>query len=206
MPQLPSRPDLEQLRRQARELQRAADAPISLSEAQLALARDYGFASWAKLKTEVNRLRAVASAVTVRPVASIEELIRAEQVIAAQLPPRRSAPSHGLEALKGRFHADRGLMLLAATRGAILGGALALRVGDAVKVDMIALMPGWRRLGIGRRLMEAVEAEARRGGAGSIYLGGANAENRAFYWQPGYSGRRSLMQKGLPLPGRFVIA
>lgn len=39
MRQLPDRPDLDQLHRQARELQRAADPPIPLNQAQLSLAR-----------------------------------------------------------------------------------------------------------------------------------------------------------------------
>ncbi|MFG6198287.1 ankyrin repeat domain-containing protein [Nonomuraea sp. JJY05] len=69
MPQLPARPDLGQLRRHAKELLRAAKAGEpdahaqlatvatrpTLSAAQLAIARSYGFASWAKLKTEVDR-------------------------------------------------------------------------------------------------------------------------------------------------------
>ncbi|MEU7893729.1 ankyrin repeat domain-containing protein [Nonomuraea sp. NPDC049152] len=69
MSDLPARPDLSQLRRQAKELLRAAKAgdPAArervsvvsqrqtLAAAQLALAREYGFASWAKLKTEVQR-------------------------------------------------------------------------------------------------------------------------------------------------------
>lgn len=49
--QLPSRPDLEQLRRQAKELQQSARVP--LHEAQTRLAREYGFASWNKLREEV---------------------------------------------------------------------------------------------------------------------------------------------------------
>ena len=49
---LPARPDLEQLKKQAKEL-RASGGHRSLSEAQLALARRYGFASWAKLKRAV---------------------------------------------------------------------------------------------------------------------------------------------------------
>lgn len=49
--QLPSRPDLEQLKRQAKELQQAAGVP--LYEAQTRLAREYGFASWNKLREEV---------------------------------------------------------------------------------------------------------------------------------------------------------
>ena len=74
MSQLPARPDLDQLRRQAREMHRAALAGdvgalrrlrqvsgnVGLSAAQLAIAREYGFASWPKLKAEVGRRRAQA--------------------------------------------------------------------------------------------------------------------------------------------------
>lgn len=49
--QLPPHPDLEQLKRQAKELQQSAGVP--LHEAQTRLARDYGFASWNKLREEV---------------------------------------------------------------------------------------------------------------------------------------------------------
>jgi hypothetical protein len=73
MPQLPDRPDLDQLRRQARELHRAAQGgdagalsrlrPVSdkvaLSTAQLTLAREYGFPSWRRFKDEVERRRAL---------------------------------------------------------------------------------------------------------------------------------------------------
>jgi uncharacterized protein len=69
MADLPARPDLGQLRHQAKDLLRAAQrgdpdavarinavsAGLILSSAQLALARGYGFASWAKLKLEVER-------------------------------------------------------------------------------------------------------------------------------------------------------
>ena len=49
--QLPSHPDLEQLKHQAKELQHSAGVP--LHEAQTRLAREYGFASWNKLREEV---------------------------------------------------------------------------------------------------------------------------------------------------------
>lgn len=66
---LPARPNLEQLRHQAKDLLRRAERGdpsaqarmhavsdrIILANAQLAVARDYGFASWAALKTEVDR-------------------------------------------------------------------------------------------------------------------------------------------------------
>jgi len=69
MPDLPPRPDLGQLRRQTKDLLHAAkggdadalrrigavsDRPV-LASAQLAVAREYGFASWAKLRIEVLR-------------------------------------------------------------------------------------------------------------------------------------------------------
>jgi hypothetical protein len=80
MPDLPARPDLDQLRHQAKDLLRAAQrgdsgavtrirAPsdrLILSAAQLALAREYGFASWAKLKLEVERRDALNSRDLVR--------------------------------------------------------------------------------------------------------------------------------------------
>lgn len=71
MAQLPDRPDLDQLRRQARELQRAAvrgdpaalrrlravSDRVTLSAAQLAIAREHGFPGWPRLKAEAERRR-----------------------------------------------------------------------------------------------------------------------------------------------------
>jgi ankyrin repeat protein len=65
---LPARPDLDQLRHQAKDLLRAARAGdpaatarvravsggMTLTSAQLAVAREYGFASWPQLKAEVD--------------------------------------------------------------------------------------------------------------------------------------------------------
>lgn len=67
MPTLPSNPDLDQLRRRAKDLLRAArdgdpdarrrvaavSAETTLAAAQLAIAREHGFASWTRLKDEV---------------------------------------------------------------------------------------------------------------------------------------------------------
>ena len=75
MSELPRRPDLDQLRRQARELLRAATAGdqqalarlhahserVTLSAAQLAVAREHGFQSWAGLRAGAERRRAVAA-------------------------------------------------------------------------------------------------------------------------------------------------
>ena len=63
---LPEHPDLDQLRHQAKELKTRAQAgdpealdrigtfrPVTLSVAQLVIAREYGFASWPALKAHV---------------------------------------------------------------------------------------------------------------------------------------------------------
>jgi uncharacterized protein len=69
MTYLPARPDLEQLRHQAKDLLRAATRGeaealarihalsdrLILASAQLAIAREYGFESWPRLKREVER-------------------------------------------------------------------------------------------------------------------------------------------------------
>jgi ankyrin repeat protein len=57
---LPERPSLEQLRKQAKDLRdtsRTADPSATLSDAQLALAREYGFDSWPKLVHHVESMQ-----------------------------------------------------------------------------------------------------------------------------------------------------
>ncbi|HEX2902486.1 MAG TPA: ankyrin repeat domain-containing protein [Jatrophihabitans sp.] len=67
MTTLPARPNLDQLRRQAKDALRAARAGSAslpshtLAQAQLAIAREYGFSSWPKLKLEVQRRAALDS-------------------------------------------------------------------------------------------------------------------------------------------------
>jgi uncharacterized protein len=88
---LPPRPDLDQLRHQARDLLRAARAGdpaavarfsgrLQLADAQLAVAREYGFASWARLKVEVER-RAVLDR---RDAAGLAALLAASPSLATE--------------------------------------------------------------------------------------------------------------------------
>src|SRR5262249_6323008 len=55
---LPERPDLRHLKDQAKDLLRAGQA-TSLAKAQFQIARQYGFASWPKLKAHVESLQTV---------------------------------------------------------------------------------------------------------------------------------------------------
>jgi uncharacterized protein len=92
MPDLPARPDLGQLRNQAKDLLRAAtngdgealarirvvSDRLNLASAQLALAREYGFASWLKLKLEVERREILDD----RDLARLSELLAEEPELA----------------------------------------------------------------------------------------------------------------------------
>jgi hypothetical protein len=88
MPGLVNRPDLDQLRRQARELLRAAASGeptavariravserMTLSAAQLALAREYGYRNWTALRAEVERRRSPLNRWSFGGAAEIETL------------------------------------------------------------------------------------------------------------------------------------
>src|SRR5215471_8689420 len=196
----PDRPDLDQLRHQARELLRAAAAGdpdatsrmravsprTTLWAAQLALAREHGFDSWRQLKLEVERRRLIApvdsaAVYSIRPVASVRELASAFDLVGEQFEPKATHEARGFQALQRRFTADRRLMLIVESRGRIVGGAFAFRTSRlSVTLRMIALQPGARGTGLGRRLMEAIELEATRLGAGGIALGGARGHVKGF--------------------------
>src|SRR2546421_3703358 len=67
--QLPPRPNLNQLKRQAKELLQAGKAP-ALHDAQTLIAREYGFASWNKLREHVEE-------VTLEFDAAVKEVLEA---------------------------------------------------------------------------------------------------------------------------------
>jgi len=99
MADLPARPSLDHLRHEARDLLRAAQsgdtaavariravaATLTLAGAQLALAREYGFASWPRLKAEVDaRTTDLAQQADAFCVASIRDTTgRAVRMLAA---------------------------------------------------------------------------------------------------------------------------
>jgi ankyrin repeat protein len=96
---LPARPDLGQLRRQAKELAAAARSgdpaaleriralvpagtPLTLSAAQLAIAREYGFTSWPRLRAEAQaRSSELAERVEEFLFASIRHPVRAAAML-----------------------------------------------------------------------------------------------------------------------------
>ena len=224
---LTDRTDIDQLRHQAREFLRAAGAGdpdaiyrlrtvsprTTLWAAQLALAREHGFGSWRQLKLEIERRRTLVpsadspASYPIRPVASMNELVSAFDLVGEQFEPNVTHKARRFQDLARRFTEDQRLMLIVESRGRIVGGAFAFRKSRlGVTLRMIALQPGARGRGLGRRLIEAIELEAARLGAGEIALGGAGGDVKGFYTHLGYSGRGSMMSKGLPLPGRLLEA
>lgn len=89
-------------------------------------------------------------------------------------------------------------MLVAERDGRIVGGAL----GSSNVLRIIALEPGARRKGLGRRLIQTYEVGAMRRGVQTISLGAIEGA-KGFYLRMGYHGKSS-MHKELPLPGRVL--
>ena len=224
--QLPGNSSLEHLKNQARVLQRqvraanpqataavrefhprfarAADdspelASFPLTAAQLVIARQYGFASW-------NRLRQHAE-VVIRPVTSPRELARAFELVGARTTPALAQDRYFLD-LARRFRDDRPLLLVAELHGQIIGAAFAFRSGGpgdpAATLRNVAVLPPHHGHGTERRLLEAIEHAAASLGVISVYLGGATGDERDFYIAMGYRGRHpgGLMTKPLPHPPR----
>jgi len=222
--ELPGDPSLEHLKNQARDLQqrvrsgdpdavaavrefhpRLADAAVNglelarfaLTAAQLVIARQYGFGSWARLRRHV--------AVVIRPAGSPGELARVFELIGARRAPVLEQDRYFLQVAR-RFGEDRPLMLVAELGGQIIGAGFAFRrcsqPGGAVTLRNVALLPPHDGIGLQRRLIRAIEQAAVRLGAEGVILGGPAGAEREFYLSMGYRGRHvgGLMRKALPRP------
>lgn len=76
---LPARPNLEYLKKEAKErldVLRRRDAAVQLSDAQHVLAKEYGFASWPQLKAHVEAAVALAHPLAGRWIANLQLSIR----------------------------------------------------------------------------------------------------------------------------------
>jgi GNAT superfamily N-acetyltransferase len=224
--QLPGNSSLEHLKNQARILQRqvraadpqatatvrefhprlalaAGDSPelasFPLTAAQLVIARQYGFASWTRLRQHAE--------VIIRPVASPRELARAFELTGARSAPALAQDRRFLDPAR-RFHDDRPLLLVAELHGQIIGAAFAFRrhgpADQGATLRNVTVLPPHHGKGIERRLVEAIEQAAASLGVISVNLAGATGDERDFYVAMGYRGRHAggLMSKQLPRPPR----
>jgi hypothetical protein len=164
VPDLPQRPSLEYLRKQAKKRKRARG--IGLSQAQHEVAREHGFDSWPRLvhHVQASGLDGVERALTLADATTLATLLRADTATA-------NVPVDGLAPL---------LMLLRRSIGtpADVRGCVRLLLDAGVEPDAHTLEWG----GEGRRsaLFDAVE----RGDAALVRLlleYGATSDEDAFY-------------------------
>ena len=81
---------------------------------------------------------------------------------------------------------DEAIQLVAMNRGKVVGTCRLRIVGGEGKLERMAVAQDFRRIGLGRRLIEATETEARREGAGRMVLHSQVAA-RDFYEAAGYA-------------------
>ena len=100
--------------------------------------------------------------------------------------PESGALSETVESLAARL--ETGMLLAVEQGGRIVACTFAQPKGDALYFDRLAVHPSARGLGLARRLIEAVGAEARTRGLARISLGVriALADNVAFFRRMGF--------------------
>lgn len=175
-----------------------AQARTTLAGAQHALARDYGFSSWPKLKSTVEALRSQEPSFVIRHVASPSELEELWRVVWAILG-RPEPPDRTHWRVFERFEEQRSRMLVVEHNRAIVGGTIAMK--------LIGLESWARGIGLGRRLLQTAEGET--AAAGLRLSTHADPGSKGFYLKLGYtdSGKRASrlhMSKGVPISPRLV--
>jgi len=141
----------------------------------------------------------VMSDVTLRTCRDLNELVAIYVAVGRQFNEEWIGDDRRLDEPRARFVTDRELMVAVAERELIRGGVIAF--GDEhLTVLAIGVDGEIRGMGIGRRLLEIIEARALVRGARSISLGAAE-DARGFYGRMGYRGKRTMREKQLPLPG-----
>jgi Ser/Thr protein kinase RdoA (MazF antagonist) len=151
---LPDNPNLDHLRRQAKELLaglRDSDPQATLAGAQSSLAGQYGFGTWADLKAEVDRLQGkaeVASPALVRAIAERFALGEVTGEMRSLARPDEIGRRWSLDTTRGRWavrnvddlypagdgEADTALQLAATAAGVLLPEPVRSRAGAVVEV------------------------------------------------------------------------
>lgn len=143
----------------------------------------------AEVRTRLGLTKARTRGITivdVRPVEDPDELRRLFDCLGAELVPPIDSADYRFTDVESHFPHDRPLMLVATVDGRPAGGALAFRTDEAsVTLRIIAVPQPFRHRGIGRRLVERVESEARMMGVDRIGLG--TAEAVGFWFHLGYT-------------------
>jgi DNA-binding transcriptional MerR regulator/predicted GNAT family acetyltransferase len=127
-----------------------------------------------------------ATVIEVRVVRDLVDLEAAFALAGAQLPEPIDGGDRRVDDLATRFPTDQPLMIVATAEAEAVGAALAFRTDDgAVTLRIVGVVPAFRHRGIGRRLVERVEAEARRLAGHTVALG--TDEAVGFWYHLGYT-------------------
>jgi GNAT superfamily N-acetyltransferase len=99
-------------------------------------------------------------------------------------------------------------VLIAQAQGRLAGSVFLLPKGDALYVSRLAVAAAWRGQGIGRALMDAARAEARRTGACRLTLRTriALADNVAFFRRLGFVIVSEETHPGYCAPTSYAMA
>jgi ribosomal protein S18 acetylase RimI-like enzyme len=143
----------------------------------------------------------------------LEALVKLLQRHELTLYPNRAAAdamaAPYIDELLHRCQLSEGVILVAVDGQQIVGFTCVLaRVSseDLIELDPehayitdLVVLPDQRRRGVGRALLEAAEAHARRGGAARLRVGvlAANETARRLYGQLGYSEQELVLEKAL---------
>lgn len=124
--------------------------------------------------------------VDLRPVQDRDELRQTFDCLGAELVPSINSADFRFDDVESHFPDDRSLMVVATVGTRLAGGVLAFR-SDATSATlrMIAVREPFRHRGIGRRLVERVESEARLMDVERMGLG--TAEAVGFWFHLGYT-------------------
>jgi GNAT superfamily N-acetyltransferase len=98
----------------------------------------------------------------------LDELLGVVHSAFREFEPPSGVLSETLEHLTARFYNE--IFLVAQADGDIIGSLFCARKYGALYLTRMAVLPGWRKRGVGRALMAAAEAEARRIGAARLTL------------------------------------
>jgi GNAT superfamily N-acetyltransferase len=127
--------------------------------------------------------------IEVRTVASVQELIAAQALLARTFPDHPAAlDGDRAVAYRARFPDQADLMAIAVDSGAdVVGAALASRSGGLGRavLDALAVHPGAQGRGVATRLIALIEHAAKRRGASGLTLGSAD-DAVGFYLRMGY--------------------
>ena len=137
--------------------------------------------------------------VVIRTCRDRDELVAIYVAIGRQFDEPWSEDDRRLDEPRRRFDTDRELTLGVFEGRDVRGGVIAFG-DDHVTIRAIGIDGDLRGHGLGRRLIETVEARALVRGARVITLGAAD-DARGFYERMGYRGKHAMREKQLPPPG-----